>query len=135
MHHFGSINFLAVLVAALSGFVVGALWYGPLFSKAWMVASGMTKEKGAKSNPAVLFGTAFVLNLIAATGLASLISGHGGWHFGLHEGLAAGLFFVATAIGVIFLFEMRPLKLFLIDAGYMLVNFGVMGTILGAWPN
>ena len=37
MHHFGSINTLAALVAALSGFVIGAIWYGPLFSKPWMV--------------------------------------------------------------------------------------------------
>ena len=45
MHHLGSLNWLAVLVAAASGFVIGGLWYGPLFQKPWMRLSGMTKER------------------------------------------------------------------------------------------
>jgi hypothetical protein len=134
MHHFESINYLAVLVAALSGFVIGGIWYGPLFGKPWMAASGMTKENGAQGNVAVTFGLAYALNAIAAIGLASLLNGHRGLLLGLHEGFAVGLFFVATALGVIYLFERRPLQLFLINAGYQAVNFAVMGAILGAWP-
>lgn len=134
MHHFGSLNLLAVLVAALSGFVIGGLWYGPLFGKPWMAASGMTKEKGAQGNPVLIFGLAFVLNLVIAIGLSSLLNGQGGWLLGLHEGFAAGLFFVATALGVIYLFERRPLKHFLVNAAYQVVAFAVMGAIIGAWP-
>ena len=36
MHQFESMNVLAVLVATLSGFVIGGTWYGPLFGKPWM---------------------------------------------------------------------------------------------------
>jgi hypothetical protein len=36
-------------------------------------------------------------------------------------------------MGVTYLFEARPLKLFLVDAGYHAVTFVVMGGILGIW--
>ena len=70
MDRFALVNWLSVVVAALSGFVVGSIWYGPLFSKPWMHYSGMTREKGAQANPALIFGGAFVLNLVAASGIA-----------------------------------------------------------------
>ena len=134
MHHIASLNWLSVLVAALSGFVIGGLWYGPLFQKPWMQLSGMTKEKGAQASMPLTFGGAYVLNLIGAAGLAILL-GDGSWAGGLHTGLLTGLFFVATSLGVIYLFEQRPLKLWFINAGYQVVNFAAMGTILGAWPH
>jgi hypothetical protein len=131
---FAAVNWLSVFVAALSGFAIGALWYGPLFGKPWMRLTGMTKEKGAQSSMAVTMGGAYALNLVAATGMATLNGNHTGWLFGLHTGLAGAFFFVAPALGVIYLFEQRPLKLWFINAGYQLVNFSAMGAILGAWP-
>ena len=135
MHHIASLNWLSVLVAALSGFVIGGLWYGPLFQKPWMQLTGMTKEKGAQASMPLTFGGAYVLNLIGAAGLAILLGGNGSWAGGLHTGLLTGLFFIATALGVIYLFEQRPLKLWFINAGYQVVNFAAMGTIVGAWPH
>jgi hypothetical protein len=134
MHHFSSINWLAVLVAALSGFAIGGLWYGPLFQKPWMRLSGMTHAKGAQVSPVFTFGLAYVLNVIAAIGLCLIIGPSHNWLLGLHAGLAAGFFFAATAIGVIYLFEQKPLQLFLINAVYQIVNFAAMGAVLGAWP-
>jgi Protein of unknown function (DUF1761) len=133
MHHLADVNYLAVLVAALAGFVIGGLWYGPLFQKPWMAASGMTKEKGAQSNPVILFGTTYVLNLIMGTGVAVAIGTQGHLHDGLHFGLMVGVFFIATALGIIYLFEQRPLKLFLINAGYQVINLAAIGAIIGAW--
>jgi hypothetical protein len=134
MHHIATLNWLAVLVAALSGFVIGSLWYGPLFQKPWMRLTGMTKEKGAQANMAVTFGGAYVLNLVAAIGIALLLGDRGGWASGMHAGAFAGFFFVGTALGVIYLFEQRPLGLWCINAGYQVVNFAAMGAVLGAWP-
>jgi hypothetical protein len=134
MNRFEVVNWLSVFVAALSGFVIGGLWYGPLFQKPWMRASGMTKERGAQGNMPLIFGGAYVLNLVAATGIALQNGSHTGWLFGLHIGLMAACFFIAPALGVIYLFEMRPLKLWLINAGYQIVNFSAMGAIIGAWP-
>lgn len=135
MQHLGTVNVFAVLVAALAGFVIGGSWYGPLFGKPWMAASGMTKEKGAEGNMALIFGLAFVLNAIIAVGISVMLGGHRGLFSGLHMGLFAGFFFVATSLGVIYLFERRPLKHFLINAGYQIVNFAVIGMIIGLWPS
>ena len=52
----------------------------------------------------------------------------------MHTGFFVSLMFMATAIGMTYLFERRPLKLFLINAGYQVVNCVVMGAILGVWP-
>ena len=58
------INFLAVLVAALSSFVVGFVWYNPkVFGTIWMKEVGMTEEKAKQGNMAIIFGLTFVLLL------------------------------------------------------------------------
>jgi len=129
-----SVNWLAAAVTALSGFLIGGLWYGPLFQKAWMRYSGMTFEKGKQQNMPLVFGGAYVMNLVAATGLSLLLSGHAGWAIGLHTGALTGLFFVVPALGVIYLFESRPFGLWVVNGGYQVVNFAAMGTLLGAWP-
>jgi hypothetical protein len=134
MHHIADINWLAVVVATVSSFALGGVWYGPLFSKAWMSLTGMTKEKGAQASMAVTFGGTFALNLLIAIAIALLTGPHAGWKLGLHTGLFSAFFFVATSIGVIYLFEQRPLRLWLINAGYQVVNFAIMGSIIGAWP-
>jgi hypothetical protein len=134
MHDIALVNWLSVFIAALTGFVVGSLWYGPLFQKPWMRLTGMTKEKGAEANMAVTFGGAYVLNVIGATGIAILIGDHGGWAGGLHAGAFAAFFFLAAPLGVIYLFEQRPFALWCINAGYQVVNFAAMGAVLGAWP-
>ena len=134
MHHFADINWLAVAVATVSSFALGGIWYGPLFSKAWMKLTGMTKEKGAEASMAVTFGGTFALNLLIAIAIALLTGPHAGLHAGLHTGLFSAFFFVATSIGVIYLFEQRQLRLWLINAGYQVVNFSIMGSIIGAWP-
>jgi hypothetical protein len=83
---------------------------------------------------AVVFGGAYVLNLVSAAGIALLNGEHAGWMFGLHTGLAGAFFFVAPALGVIYLFEQKPFKLWLINAGYQIANFAAMGAVIGAWP-
>ena len=134
MDRFALVNWLAVIVAAASGFVIGSLWYGPVFGKVWMRLTGMTKEKGAQANMAVTFGGAYVLNLIAALGIATVSVDHAGVMFALHVGLLGAFFFVAPALGVIYLFEQQPFRLWLVNAGYQAVNFTTMGAIIGAWP-
>lgn len=134
MHHFSDINWLAVAVAVVSTFIIGSLWYGPLFQKPWMQATGMTKEKGAQGNMLLTFGGTAVLNLLVAIAIAMLIGPHAGWHAGLHAGFFSALFFVATSLGVIYLFEQRSFRLWLINTGYQVVIFAVMGAIIGAWP-
>lgn len=126
------LNVWAVIAAAFAGFGTGGLWYGPLFGNAWMATAGMTAEKMRARSPARVYGLTLLLNLVAATSLAMFIGG-GDLAFGLFAGLMTGATFVSTALAVTYLFEDRPLRLWLINAGYQTLNFTVMGVILGAW--
>jgi Protein of unknown function (DUF1761) len=98
-----------------------------------MRESGVTMDRAHAVNMPKLYGTVLILNLIAAGSLAMFIGPAGTWRFGLFAGFMTGLTFVATALGVIYLFESRGLRLWLINAGYQIVIFSLMGTILGAW--
>lgn len=131
-HAFADINFAAVFVAALSAFIVGGIWYGPLFSKPWMAETGMTEEKARQGHPAITFGLSFILMLVAATALA-MILGKKSIVAGIIHGILLAIAFVATTMGVNDLFERRSFKLWSINAGYNLVAFTLMGAILGAW--
>ena len=127
-----NVNWLAIIVAALAPFAIGSLWYGPLFAKPWMALTGIARGAPGQNSMAVAYGGALVLNLIIATSLAMFIGG-GDWMFGLFAGFMAGFTFVAMAFGITYLFESRPFKLWLINAGYQTVVFTIMGAILGAW--
>jgi Protein of unknown function (DUF1761) len=127
------INWLAVAVAAVAGFPLGALWYGPLFGRSWMALTGITKERASQANMAKIYGTTLLLNLLIATSLAMFIGPTGNLQDGLFAGFMAGFTFVAAAFGITYLFEFRSFKLWAINAGYQVVFFSVMGTILGAW--
>jgi hypothetical protein len=126
------INWLAVIVAALSSFPLGFIWYGPLFGKIWAPLVGMTDEKAKGGNPAVIFGGAFVLALIQASTFAMFLGAVRNPEAALY-GLCAGLCWVGAAFGVQYLFERQSWKLSLINAGYNAVAFTLIGAIVGAW--
>ena len=128
-----NINWLSVIVAAVSSFMVGGLWYGPLFGRAWMQEWGFSEEQlGGRSMPMV-FGLSLLASFIASINLEMFIGAEADLAFGLFAGFAAGLGWVAAFLGILYLFEMRSLKLYLINAGYCIVALTVMGAILGAW--
>ena len=127
-------NYLAILVAAVSTFLLGGLWYGPLFGRAWMRECGFTEESLKRmGGMGRIFALSFVLELIMAFNLAAFLGGKATLAFGVFAGAAAGVGWVALAFGVTYLFEHRSLKLFLINASYHAVAFTIMGAILGAW--
>jgi hypothetical protein len=128
------INWLAVVAAALSMFVVGAIWYSPiLFDKAWQRAAGLSDADKARGNMPLIFGLAFVLTLLMAANLAFFIGHQATLGFALGASLAAGLGWAAFGLSVVALFERRPPAYFLINGGYLTVGFLVMGLILGLW--
>ena len=134
VHSFADINWLAVIVSTISAFALGGLWYSKvLFGNIWMHEVGLTEEAVNSANMPKTFGGTFILQLIAATALAVAIGAESSWLTGLCAGLLIGVFWIATAYGITYLFEQRSLRLFLINAGYYVILFGVMGTIIGAW--
>ncbi len=126
-----NLNWLAVLVAALSTFLIGGIWYA-IFEKGWMEANNFTKDDLHKRNIALVFGLSFILAFVMALNLALFI-GNGDIAFGAIAGFLAGFGWVALGLAIISLFENRSLKYILINGGYMVVSFTVMGIILGAW--
>jgi len=127
-------NIWAVMVAALSTFLIGGLWYSPaLFGKAWMRENGFTEESMKGANMTKIFGLAFLLGIVAAINLAMFMGPENDPVMGAMWGFLAGFGWVATFVGTHYLFERRSLKLFLINAGYSIVALTVMGVILAAW--
>lgn len=128
------LNVWAVLVAAISTFLIGGLWYSPaVFGKAWMRENGFTEESLKGGNMVKIFGLAFVLGLIAAVNLAMFLGAETDAQMGAFYGFLAGFGWVATFVGTHYLFERKSFTLFLINAGYSVVALTVMGVIIGAW--
>lgn len=126
------VNYLAVLAAAVSAFALGGLWYSPvMFAKRWSAYVGIGEDQ-AGGSMAMIFGGAFVLSLIAAWVFALFLGRDMGVHAGTLAGLAAGLCWVATSYGITYLFERRPLGLWLINGGYHTLQFTLYGAIIGA---
>jgi hypothetical protein len=131
---FQNLNWLAIIVAAVSAFILGGLWYSPLmFAKRWMKETGISEESTKDINMIRLFSLAFVLSLIASFFLAMFIGVKAGAGFGALAGFMAGLGWVFTFMGISYLFEARTLAHFLINSIYSIVSLTIMGAIIGVW--
>lgn len=139
--HMHSLNWLAILVAGLSTMVVGFLWYSPLlFAKPWMREMGYDPNDKArmeemKKSAGAAYGGSFVASLLSAFTLALIL--HALRTEDLHTGVMLGfhvwLGFVATVQFTGALFAKQSMKLFVINTGYQLVCYLVMGVILTLW--
>ncbi|MEP6846593.1 MAG: DUF1761 domain-containing protein [Panacibacter sp.] len=129
---FSQLNWFAILIAAISTFLIGGIWYS-IFEKPWMAANNFTKELLQQRKLPVVFGLSFLFSFIMAFNLAMFIGAKAGIYFGLLAGFLAGFGWVFFSIGIISLFEKRSFKYMLINGGYITVAFTVMGAILGAW--
>jgi hypothetical protein len=135
------LNWLAILVAAISTMVVGFLWYSPiLFAKPWMREMGYDPDDKAKiqemqksAGPA--YGGSFVASLFSAFTLALILHALGvqNLQIGLMLSFHVWLGFVATVQFTGALFMKQSMKLFAINTGYQLVCYLVMGAILTLW--
>lgn len=127
-----SIEWLPTLIATFSAFIVGGLWYSPLlFAKAWQRETGLSDEQLAAANKALIFGVSFVLCLLAAIAFSMVIGRDPSFMMAFHSGVGIGVFWVATSFGVNYLFELKSVKLWLINAGYHVVQFTVYGLVFG----
>jgi len=139
--HMHSLNWLAILVAAVVTMILGFLWYSPLlFAKAWTREMGYDINDKAKmdemresAGPA--YAGSFVASLISAFTLALILHGMRAesLHFGIMASFHIWLGFVATVQFTGALFAKQSMKLFAINTGYQLVCFLAMGAILVLW--
>lgn len=128
------INWFGVLIASISSFVLGWLWYSPMiFGKAWQEDNQLSQEKLMASNFVKVFGLSFIMTFVYAFMLAKTIlrTDLSGMADGLKFGLMVGAFFSAMSLGISYQFSHRPTRLFFIDAGYMIVSSTIMGAVIG----
>ena len=134
----GSLNYLAIIVGIIFNQALGAAWYSTL-GKPWMAGVGLTMEdveamKGTARQwyPYIV---AVVSALVFTLGLAVVIQGMGaeGVVDGLILGLLAAIGFIATSYATTYSFEGRSLKLFLINTGYPVISYGIIGVLLAVW--
>ena len=127
------INLLAILVAALSSFLLGGLWYSKLlFEPAWQRAAGISPDS-KQGHPAKVFGLSFAFALVAAFVYALLMPAASGVTAALTQGALVGAGLVAASFGINYQFANRKGALWLIDGGYHTAQFAIYGLILGLW--
>lgn len=132
---FASMNYPAIVAAAVVAFIYGGLYYRTL-SAPWLAASGVRKED-VQGHPWHLYATTIVALLIMAWVLAGLIAHLGPGQVTVRNGIISGAFvwlgFVVTTIAVNNGFGMRKPMLSVIDAGHWLGVLVVMGAVIGVF--
>lgn len=122
-------NIWTVLLAAVSSFVVGGLWYSPvLFGKVWNAENGGAPATG---HPAKVFGISFAFSLVAAACFAVLVGPSPTLASSVKLGVLVGAGFVAASFGINYQFAQRTFKLWLIDGGYHVAQFLLFGVVFG----
>lgn len=128
-------NYAAVVVAAVAYWLLGAVWYGVVFSKPWMALEHLTDAQAQSMNPVLPYVITFVLNLLIAYVLAQICA----WRNAntAARGAAVGILLWIGFVGPITfttnMYEMRPMELFAINHFFSLVGLCLMGVIIGAW--
>jgi hypothetical protein len=135
--HFAGLSLFAIVLAAVVSFMFGWLWYGILFPKQWMAATGKTQaDLKAQGGPTPTpFVISFVALLIMAWVLAGVIGHPGAGGITLRSGVIAGalmwLGFVATTLAVNHAFQgVKPI-LTLLDGGHWLGVLLLQGAVIG----
>lgn len=121
-----------LIAAAVSAFVLGGLWYGPLFQKAWCRENGMPEDFQA-GHPAKVFGISFVFTFLAAGAYLHLVGFSDDVLGETLKGAAVGAGVAATSFGINYQFAGKSFKLFLIDGGYHTIQFALYGAIFAAF--
>lgn len=125
------INYLAVIVAAVSSFLLGGLWYSRLlFEKVWVREANVDPQQG---HAPTVFAVSLVFSLIAAGAFAIWLGPEPPPGDAVLQGLFVGACFVATCFGINYQFAQNSVKMWLIDGGYHTAQFALFGLVLGLW--
>ena len=128
-----TVNYIAVIGAAIAGAVINAAWYSGLFAKQVNALRAADPTIAGRAPASPLYSVALAAQLIMAFTLAVFFKtlGFTGWSNGLMVGFFAWLGFTATALAVVQTFGYRKPMFLVIDAGNWLVTLLAMGAIIG----
>jgi hypothetical protein len=134
---FEDFNWLAVLAGAVGYFILGAIWYSFLFQKKWIAYNNIdVNDPAMKKGVGAIMGLSFLLMLVQSLAigiLAARLELPPCWLSGVKLGALCGGCFGAMAVGVNYLYEKKPLGLFLINGGYALVGNIIAGVVICMW--
>lgn len=130
---FDAVNPWAVLVAAVSAFVLGGVWYGPLFKQVWCREMGIDPAAPPKRQPGGVFAVAGVCSLLAALLFAAALPAQASLAQAVTAGAIVGGGWVALSFGINYAFAGHSVRLWAVDAGYHLLQFVLYGAIIGLW--
>jgi Protein of unknown function (DUF1761) len=126
----GELDLLTIVLAALAFFVVGAIWYGVLFGKAWQKAAGLSDAGVQGGNMALIFGLTLAFELLIALVLAHQFAMTGASDRAIMMiSIGFGAFVMTPAIGINYLYQRKSGLLFAIDAGHFVVGMAAMGGV------
>ena len=126
------VDWIAVLVATVAAFVLGGLWYSPmLFAKSWQQDTGLSDEQLNAASKGRIFGGSFILIALGAIVCSMFVGPDPELGFAIGAGASVGIAWVAFSFGVNYLFELNPMRLFLINGGYNAVQFTLFGVVFG----
>jgi len=143
-----SINYLAIIVAGLIPSIVGAIYYGPLFGKAWRDSLGKTEEELAPSNPAVAYGGSMLLSIFLASALnftiglvhkdvndagELFINSHFTFGHGALHGAMIGITIILPVVVSLGIFHKLNWKTNAMNAIFWIICTAIMGGILDVW--
>jgi hypothetical protein len=123
---------VSIGTATVAAFVIGGIWYAPaVFGRQWMALNGFTDQDLGRRHMGRVFGLSFLLALVMTVNLAAFLGPSPSLGFCIAAGAAAGVGWSAAGLGIIYLFEGRPFKLWLINGGYQAVTLTAIGAVLG----
>lgn len=128
------VNWIAVIGAAVTGFLVGGLWYGPIMGKKWLGAVGLSEADIQQGNMAKIYGGAFAFSIVASWTLAHTFATYMidfSLTIKILTAFGVALGFIVPAIGTNYLFSHKTKALFFIDAAYWLLFYTAMGVVHG----
>lgn len=137
---FNYINWVAVAVAALAYFFLGALWYSKLlFAKKWIAYLKIdVNDPDARKGMGLMFGGSLLMMFISSLAIAILaerLNLKGCWISGVKIGALVSLCFSVTGMAINYLYEKKPFGLLLINGAYQVLGNIIAGVIICCWPN
>lgn len=131
-----NLPWLQILVAAVAYFALGAIWYGPLFSKAWVRGHGVNmSDPNAKKGVAGIMITSFFILVIACTALAIVlrIAGVSDAEHAIKWGAFLGVGFAVTSTSMSYVYLKKPVSIHLIDGLYHVIGLIIAALIITMW--
>jgi hypothetical protein len=130
-----SVNWLAVALATLAYYVLGALWFTPLFGRAWHRSLGIERKRGERYPP-IYYVMPFLTSLFVSVATAVLVGAIGieGWADAAVLGLVVGIGYSAavTFTNAVTPTTPHPLAFAAITGSYHAVGAVIAAVIIAA---